>query len=120
MPETIVHGDFCPKNARVGDSSNGLCLFPIDWDCAGWGLAAVDLSHTDINRYWSAARLIWPGLELAAVEKFANFGRMLWAFEPITGEAEPLVSSWVGKVMRKMTFYHAEIEDAMRSAGWLP
>ena len=119
MPETVVHGDFCPKNARVGDSSNGLCLFPIDWDCAGWGLAAVDLSHTDINRYWSAARLIWPGLELATVEKFANFGRMLWAFEPITGETEPLVSSWVGNVMRKMTFYHAEIEDATRSAGWL-
>src|SRR6266851_2055694 len=120
MPETLVHGDFSPKNARIRAGANGLHLFPIDWDCAGWGTAAADLSHTDIVAYWSVVRQRWPGLELDAVKRFANVGRMFWALDPITGEVEPLAGKWVGNVMRKMRFYHAELAAAMQVAGWMP
>ncbi len=70
------------------------------------GVAAADLSHTDIAVYWPIVHRQWPSLELAAVKKVANVGRMLCAFDAITGEAEPR------NVMRKMMFYRAEISMA--------
>jgi dTDP-4-amino-4,6-dideoxygalactose transaminase/2-polyprenyl-3-methyl-5-hydroxy-6-metoxy-1,4-benzoquinol methylase len=118
MPETLVHGDFCPKNVRVRAGADTSHLFPIDWDCAGWGIAAADLSHTDILVYWSAVRRQWPSLALDALRSFANVGRMFWALDPITGEGQTLASDWVGNVMRKMRFYCAELEAALRIAGW--
>ena len=118
MPQTLVHGDFSPKNVRVRTGRNGLELFPLDWDCGGWGIAAADLSQTDIAIYWSVIRHHWPTLDPDAVTRFANVGRMLWALEPITGEVEPLASDWVGNVMRKMRFYHAEVTKAIQAAGW--
>src|SRR5262249_52917700 len=75
MSETVVQGDFGPKKGGVGEDSDRLYLFPIDWDWAGWGVAAADLSHTDIAVYWSIVHRQWPSLQLAAVKKVANLGR---------------------------------------------
>src|SRR6266849_6487444 len=77
-------------------------------------------AQTDIAAYWSVVRQRWPGLELDAVKRFANVGRMFWALDPITGEVEPLTGNWVGNVMRKMRFYHAELAAAIQIAGWMP
>ena len=54
------------------------------------------------------------------MKRFANVGRMFWALDPITGEVEPLTGNWVGNVMRKMRFYHAELAAAIQIAGWMP
>ena len=118
MPQTLVHGDFSPKNVRIRAASHGLELFPIDWDCGGWGMAAADLSQTDIAVYWSVVQHRRPGLDRHAVARFANVGRTLWALEPITGEADSLASDWVGNVMRKMRFYEGEIASAIQASGW--
>jgi hypothetical protein len=118
MPPTLVHGDFSAKNVRTLRSANGLLIFPLDWDAAGWGIAAPDLSRTDAAVYWSVARHQWPGLTLEATRRLAEIGRMFWALEPVTGEGETLASDWVGNVMRKMRSYETEIADALQTAGW--
>src|SRR5712692_2829505 len=118
MPQTLVHGDFSAKNVRTRRGQNGLELFPLDWDSAGWGTACADASQTDVVAYWSAVRHHWPGLSLDDVRRFANVGRMFWSLEPVTGEAESLASDWVQNVMRKMMAYETEIAHALEVAGW--
>lgn len=118
MPHTIVHGDFSAKNVRVRQGRDRVELLPLDWDDAGWGVAAADVSQTDAALYWSIIQQRWPNLSLDSVKRFANVGRMFWGLEPVTGEAESLASHWVQNVMRKMVAYEAEITDAFQATGW--
>ena len=118
MPQTLVHGDFSAKNVRIRQGQHGLELLPLDWDAAGWGVAAADVSQIDVVLYWSIIRQHWPNLSLDTVKRFANVGRMFWGLEPVTGEAESLASDWVQNVMRKMVAYEAEIADALQATGW--
>jgi ATP-binding cassette subfamily B protein len=115
MPQTIIHGDFSAKNVRMGVGEDGLELLPLDWDTAGWGVPASDLSQADVTAYWSAIRDHGLGLSLDELTRIANVGRLFWALEPITGEGESLASSWVDNVMRKMRAYHSQLTEALTS-----
>jgi Phosphotransferase enzyme family len=118
LPHTLVHGDFGPKNVRVRRGSEGLELLPLDWDSAGWGVAASDLSQTDVGVYWLVARTRWPELEPDALARLATVGRMFLALESITGEVDALRSECIDNVMRKMRGYRSEMDDALITAGW--
>lgn len=118
LPSTLVHGDFGSKNVRVRTDPDGVRLLPLDWDSAGWGIAATDLSQTDPAVYWSLARERWSALEPRELTRLATVGRMLLAIESITGEKDSLTSEWVGRVMRKMRSYELELTCALESTGW--
>jgi aminoglycoside phosphotransferase (APT) family kinase protein len=118
LPSTLVHGDFGAKNVRVRADSAELQLLPLDWDSAGWGVAASDLSQTDVTTYWSVARARWPRLKPKTLGRLATLGRIFLALESITGEVDALSSDWVDGVMRKMRVYESEISGALHAAGW--
>ncbi len=118
LPSTLVHGDFGSKNVRVRTGPDGPQLLPLDWDSAGWGVAATDLSQTDVTTYWSVARARWPELEPDALACLATVGRMFLALESITGEVDALAGDWVDNVMRKMRAYESEVSGALKAAGW--
>jgi aminoglycoside phosphotransferase (APT) family kinase protein len=118
LPYTLVHGDFGAKNVRVRTDPEGLQLLPLDWDSAGWGVAATDLSQADVPTYWSVARAQWPELEPNALARLAAVGRMFLALESITGEVDALASDWVNDVMRKMRAYESELSGALKAVGW--
>jgi hypothetical protein len=120
LPDTLVHGDFGAKNVRVRRGPEGLELLPLAWDSAGWGVAATDLSQTDVGVYWSVARTRWPELEPRALARLATVGRMFLALESITGEVDALRSDWIDNLMRKMRAYKSEMDDALMTAGWTP
>lgn len=89
-PATLVHGDFQPKNAFVRSNGDGLQLFPIDWEMAGWGLPPVDLTRIDSAAYWRVVRETWPGVDFVTVERLARFGRVLEAVAAVDWECESL------------------------------
>jgi len=76
VPSTLVHGDFRPKNAYLRDDGAGMCLFPIDWEMAGWGVPAADLTRVDLRAYWAVVRERWPDVDLGTVERLALFGQI--------------------------------------------
>jgi hypothetical protein len=118
VPHTLVHSDFGAKNVRVRSGTEGLQLLPLDWDSAGWGVAASDLSQADVAVYWSVVKDTWPGLDCEVLTRLATVGRMLLALESITGEAEPLRGTWVDQVMRKMRAYDSEMARALNTTAW--
>jgi hypothetical protein len=75
-PATLVHGDFQPKNAFMRSLGNGLELCAIDWEMAGWGPPAIDLTRIDLSAYWGVVRDAWR-VDLETVERLSRFGRVL-------------------------------------------
>jgi Ser/Thr protein kinase RdoA (MazF antagonist) len=76
MPQTLVHGDFIEKNVRVRTGQDGPIFLAFDWEKAGWGVAAEDISTVDIPTYWSTVQDHWPQLNIQALERLANVGRI--------------------------------------------
>jgi hypothetical protein len=118
LPHTLVHGDFGAKNLRVRRRHAGIELLALDWDSAGWGVAATDLSQAEAGVYSSVASTRWPELDQAVVASLATVGRMFLALESITGERDPLSSGWTENAMRKMRAYQADLDSALQVAGW--
>ena len=56
VPATVVHGDFRPRNAYLRSDGTQLHVFPIDWEHAGWGVPAADLTRIDLPTYWMTVR----------------------------------------------------------------
>jgi len=86
LPATVVHGDFRPKNVYLRPNGNGLACFPIDWETAGWGVPAIDLTRIDVAGYWACAREWRPGLDLDTVRRLASIGHVFRAVAAIDWE----------------------------------
>jgi len=76
LPATLVHGDFQPKNVYVREHANGIACYPVDWEFAGWGVPAADLTRIDVAAYWSASRQGGDGPALETVRRLASVGQI--------------------------------------------
>jgi Ser/Thr protein kinase RdoA (MazF antagonist) len=76
-PLTLVHGDFHPENAKVKKDGVRTELYAFDWELAGWGLPAPDLTQIDIAAYWSVVGEAWPDVRFDELGRWAEVGRVL-------------------------------------------
>ena len=120
VPSTLVHGDFQPQNIHIRIDRPGISLFPMDWEMAGWGGPAADLPCADSAAYWSVVRERWPSLDLPAVERLANVGRIFrwlaaidWASRNLRFDTDELLR-WP---LANMRIYQTELSEAMQDAG---
>lgn len=88
-PLTVTHGDFRAKNAYLR-RNGGLSLLPIDWETAGWGPPAPDLTRIDLDAYWSVVRDAWPQLDFDTVERWRRMGHLLQKLAAANWVAETL------------------------------
>lgn len=90
-PSTVVHGDFRTKNGYLRRNGDGLRIFPIDWETAGWGPPAADLTRIDLDAYWSAVRDAWPDVGFETIDSWRRIGRL---FEELAGV------NWVAETLK--------------------
>lgn len=90
LPATVVHGDFRPKNVYLRRAGNRLACYPIDWETAGWGVPAADLTRIDVATYWSVMREWRTGLSLNAVHRLALVGQVFRTIAAIDWECTSL------------------------------
>jgi Ser/Thr protein kinase RdoA (MazF antagonist) len=120
MPATLVHGDFRPKNAYVRAHATGLQLLPIDWEMAGWGVAAADLARVDVDAYYNAVRDDWPSLDRDALGRLAAVGQVFRFLAAIDWDSQCLAyesADFLSRPMACMVVLHQKLADAMREAG---
>jgi hypothetical protein len=88
LPVTLVHGDLRKKNVRIGGGEAAPVLYVFDWEMAGWGVPAADLSgaggkgatlRVDSGTYLETVREYWPHLDAAAVSRLSVLGRIFQA-----------------------------------------
>jgi len=114
-PDTLVHGDFIDHNAHVRDGPSGLVFLPFDWEKAGWGVPAEDLSSVDLDAYRATVGDRLPRLERDALRRLASAGRIFrclvfldWAtsgrsLDGVDQEVEQieLCRSWLDPLMQR-------------------
>jgi len=86
LPDTVVHGDFRPKNVRIREEATGPVLYALDWELVGWGSPVADLApargasrtpQLDPEVYAHAVRGHGPALDRAAIERLSRVGFLL-------------------------------------------
>jgi len=105
LPPTLTHGDFRPKNAYVRTGATGLELFPFDWETAGWGVPAIDLTKIDLSVYWSVVRQCWRDAPIETVRRLAAVGRIFLVLAAIRWASPELA--------------HPEAQCLLRPMAWL-
>ncbi len=128
MSQTLVHGDFRPKNIYVRTDHTGTAFFPLDWETAGWGVPAADLApmrglplanQVDIVAYWSAVRDSWPFLDIPTIERLVNIGRIFRRLAAVSWASTSLgfeTNEFLWWAVESMKIYHEELSDAIRMA----
>jgi Phosphotransferase enzyme family len=104
LPQTLVHGDFVPKNIRVRRDFDGSSLVLFDWEMVGWGPPAADLASVDLDAYWPVVRETWRGLDESTVHRMAELGKLFrnlaaidWAAARLA-RAGPLVENAIARL----------------------
>jgi aminoglycoside phosphotransferase (APT) family kinase protein len=113
--DTLVHGDFIDNNVLIRSGPSGLVVLPFDWEKAGWGVPAEDLSSVDLNAYCESSGGSPPTVDRAALGRLAAAGSIFrcivfldWAtsgrdLDRVEQEVEQieLCSSWLDTLMEK-------------------
>jgi len=122
MPRTVVHGDFATQNARIRTRPGGTSLLVMDWEGAGWGVPAADLSETkcslrpDITAYWSVVRSFWPHVALAELRRWAQVGRMFRLISSVAWLNSGFASGGVEWYVDEMHWYEPKFAQWLRAA----
>jgi hypothetical protein len=111
LPATIVHSGISGKNLRVNAEPGHAVVLAFDWEQAGWGCPAADLSMVDLPTYRTHAQR--GGIGLPDTPLVGAVGAILWCLAAIPGERPNLVSSWPHRAAGKLTAYLDQIRSAM-------
>lgn len=118
MPRTLVHGDFIKKNVAVRCSQDRIVFLPFDWEKAGWGVAAEDISRVDIPTYWSTVRDHWPGLSMKSLERLANVGKVFRCLVFLDWIASNLAHESMKQAMDDVRSCEDWLADLIEAAEW--
>lgn len=114
-PHTLVHGDLVAHNVFVQRTPAGVSVVAIDWERAGWGNPAEDLSGVDLHSYAVSASELGAAVADADLRSLARAGRFFrcivfldWVVSRLDAEApdDPLddlavCCEWLSRLMRK-------------------
>ena len=122
VPSTLAHCDFQEKNAFLKKDAGGLSIWLIDWEMAGFGHPAPDLTRIDLQAYWHAIRPEWPSLSFEGVERLACVGGLFQWLAAIAWESLSLQCEHQrdrADSVADLDRYLPRLSDAARSAGVL-
>lgn len=120
VPHTLVHCDFQPKNVFMTRQGANLSLWLIDWEMAGYGPPAADLTRIDLDTYWSSIRGAWRHVTFEAIERLARAGRVLqWvaAIDWLSASLECTEPRDRSDAVVQLQIAHQQLTAAARAAG---
>ncbi len=120
LPATVVHGDFRPKNVYLRPAGERLACYPIDWETAGWGVPAADLTRIDAAVYWSVAREWREGLSLDTVLHLAHLGQVFRTLAAIDWECTSLrfaTREQISRPLASLAVLTPRLTDAVQLSG---
>jgi hypothetical protein len=119
LPTTMVHCDFSPKNLRVKMRGGRLVLFPLDWETAGWGVPAGDLSEKiDFDTYLSSVHPTWPDIHREQWETLRSYGRVFRILATVEWATVGLDGIWLRRPLNYLETYKEWLTQAFHDLGW--
>ncbi len=122
IPQTLIHGDFRPKNIHVKQTPAGDVLYAMDWETAGWGIPLVDLApsrglspgaQVNVPIYLSIVQEFWQNLDLPTLQYFVHVGRIFRRLAAMYWSSLGLSYRWLEEPIQSMQIFHKELAQAM-------
>lgn len=117
LPQTLVHGDFKPKNVIIQFSLGAPNVLVFDWETSGWGPPTEDLAYVDPSAYFSAVRDFWPGIGARRMDHMAILGRIFRGLSEYVWESRKFEPHWQVSAAKLGSFY-ARTAHAISLAEW--
>ncbi len=118
IPQTLVHGDFIQKNVRIRYVQDEIIMLPYDWEKAGWGIPAEDISRVDLPTYWSTIQGYWSGLNIETIRRQTNVGKVFRCLVFLDWIAPRLAIESVEQPMININRCKTWLTDLIREAEW--
>jgi len=127
-PQTLVHGDFRPKNVFVQDAR----ILVIDWELAGWGAPAADLAprrhrtgnrytpQVDLRVYCPIMRERWPDFDARRARQLMWVGLIFRRLAAIEWAALSLVyprPEVLSMPLSQLRFYGEQLHQGLEEYG---
>jgi hypothetical protein len=111
LPEALVHCGIAGKNVRVVQDAVRPAVLAFDWEQAGWGCPAADMSTVDLDSYVLRARR--SGVDVPDTALVQAVGELLWCFAAVPGERPNLLGSWPHRAVGKLAAYLDRTGDCL-------
>jgi hypothetical protein len=125
VPDSLVHGDFVPKNVRVrgGDSRDELVAF--DWETSGWGSPSVDLGllparQDALRAYLRVVRSAGWELQWSDLVRLRTRGVLVRLIRCVEWETRSFRHEWIERAMRHMIWSRGESGEPRACAHGQP
>jgi hypothetical protein len=128
MPRTLIHGDLGGRNGRIRNNGDHRTLVVFDWETAGIGVPAGDLTSSRIDAlscclrtYFSATKEVWPFLTLEDIVMFERIGRIFRVIAAIDWASVELSierADCLPKPVSCMRSYLERIEYELQDPVW--
>lgn len=124
IQQTLVHGDFSPKNMRVRGTGDDARILALDWETAGAGTPAVDIAKipkglTGQRTYFEILREVWRTLTWENAERLHRIGEIFLLHYYIQWASPSFKRAWIERAQRKMLIYQQAFPDLVRDGCWL-
>jgi hypothetical protein len=116
LAPTLVHRDFLRSNVRFRDDPGGTRVLVLDWEMAGRGIPAVDVSRVDLRTYLDEVRAVWT-LDADAAEWLSGVGEVLRSLDAIEWLAPDLEQPWAGWRIDQIRLPAERLDEALGVLG---
>jgi Phosphotransferase enzyme family len=128
MPRTLIHGDLGGRNGRIKNRGGHRTLVVFDWETAGTGVPAADLTSSRIDAlsccldtYFSHTKGAWPFLTLENIVLFERIGRIFRLMAAINWATLDLSFERADCIPRPISYmqsYFERIEYELQDPVW--
>jgi len=123
-----VHGDFVAKNVRLRVDSKDPAFLVFDWEYAGWGIPATDLSQfigrsvsPDLEVYSALVNGPLRAYRGRTARRLAECGKFFRLIDKINWPSSALTFgsySLLEKPVSYLKSYEPRVAEALREANW--
>lgn len=123
MPQTLVHGDFVPKNVRIRGAGTRAHAIVFDWETAGTGPPAADIAllpdlEASRRTYFELVCEAWSDLAWSDINRMDRVGQLFRLLHAIKWQSRSFSYAWVERAVRNLDVYEQALGALIRD-GWL-
>ncbi len=102
----------------IRTTANGITLLPFDWENAGWGVSAEDISRVDITTYWRTVKEYWPKLSAHSFRRMAVAGEVFRCLVFLQWISPRLAQKEIEQPMSDLKLCENWLANLIQKARW--
>lgn len=116
IPQTLVHGDFVPKNMRITGSGKNTHLLVVDWETAGTAPPAADIfmipgGRSELRAYHEQLKMVWPAISWCDILRLYHIGEIFRLLHMVEWQTHRFKYKWIERAEGNMLIFQHDIQE---------